>query len=60
MGLRLLAEGPGLRGTSRVLEIKIDTLRRRLAVAALAQVTDMLFRDLKLSQVQVMSFRAYP
>ena len=24
------------------------------------QVTDMLFRDLKLSQVQVMSFRAYP
>jgi len=36
MGLRLLTEGPGLEGTSRVLEIKVDTLRRRLAVAALA------------------------
>ncbi len=55
MGLRLLAEGLGLRGTSRVLEIKLDTIRRWLAVAALhcEQVTDMLLRDLKLSQVQV-------
>ena len=55
MGLRLLAEGLGLRGTSRVLEIKLDTIRRWLAVAALHcdQVNDMLLRDLKLSQVQV-------
>ena len=55
MGLRLLAEGLGLRGTSRVLEIKLDTIRKWLAVAALhcEQVTDMLVRDLKLSQVQV-------
>ena len=54
-GLRLLAEGLGLRGTSRVLEIKLDTIRKWLAVAALhcEQVTDMLLRDLKLSQVQV-------
>ncbi len=55
MGLRLLAEGLGLRGTSRVLEIKLDTIRRWLATAALhcEQVSDMLLRDLKLSQVQV-------
>ena len=55
MGLRLLAEGLGLRATSRVLEIKLDTIRRWLAVAALhcEQVSEMLLRDLKLSQVQV-------
>ena len=55
MGLKLLAEGLGLRGTSRVLEIKLDTIRRWLATAALhgEQVSDMLLRDLKLSQVQV-------
>jgi hypothetical protein len=55
MGLRLLAEGLGLRGTSRVLEIKLDTVRRWLAKATLhcEQVNDMLLRDLKLSQVQV-------
>jgi transposase-like protein len=55
MGLRLVAEGLGLRGTSRVLEIKLDTIRKWLAVAALhcEQVSDMLLRDLKLSQVQV-------
>jgi transposase-like protein len=55
MGLRLLAEGLGLRSTSRVLEIKLDTIRRWLATAALhcEQVSDMLVRDLNLSQVQV-------
>ena len=55
MGLRLLAEGLGLRGTSRVLEIKLDTIRRWLATSALhcEQVSDMLVRDLNLSQVQV-------
>ena len=55
MGLRLLAEGLGLRGTSRVLEIKLDTIRRWLATAALhcEQVSDMLVRDLNVSQVQV-------
>jgi hypothetical protein len=55
MGLHLLAEGLGLRGTSRVLDTKLDTARRWLAVAALhcEQVSDMLLRDLKLSQVQV-------
>jgi len=55
MGLKLLAEGLGLRGTSRVLEIKLDTVRRWLATSALhcEQVSDMLLRDLKLSQVQV-------
>ena len=35
LGLRLLAEGLRLRGTSRVLKIKLDTIRRWLAVAAL-------------------------
>ena len=55
MGLQLLAEGLGLRGTSRVLETKLDTARRWLAVAALhcEQVSVMLLRDLKLSQVQM-------
>jgi transposase-like protein len=55
MGLRLLAEGLGLRGTSRVLEVKLDTIRRWLATAALhcEQVSDMLVQDLNLSQVQV-------
>jgi transposase-like protein len=55
MGLRLLAEGMGLRATSRVLEIKLDTIRKWLAIAALhcEQVSDMLLRDLKLSQIQV-------
>ena len=55
MGLQLLAEGLGLRGTSRVLGIKLDMARRWLATAALhyEQISDMLLRDLKLSQVQV-------
>jgi transposase-like protein len=55
MGLKLLAEGLGLRGTSRVLEIKLDTIRGWLSTAALhcEQVSDMLLRDLRLSQVQV-------
>ena len=55
MGLRLLAEGLGFRGTSRVLGIKLDTIRKWLAVAALhcEPVSNMLLRDLKLSQVQV-------
>jgi transposase-like protein len=55
MGIRLLAEGLGLRGTSRVLEVKLDTIRRWLATAALhcEQVSDILVRDLNLSQVQV-------
>lgn len=55
MGLKLLAKGLGLRATSRVLEIKLDTLRRWLAMAALhcEQVSDMLLQELKLSQVQV-------
>jgi transposase-like protein len=55
MGLKLLAEGLGLRGTSRVLEIKLDTIRGWLSTAALhcEQVSNMLLRDLRLSQVQV-------
>jgi transposase-like protein len=55
MGIRLLAEGLGLRGTSRVLEVKVDTIRRWLATAAshCEQVSDILVRDLNLSQVQV-------
>lgn len=55
MGLKLLAEGLGLRGTSRVLEVKLDTVRGWLSMAArhCEQVSDMLLRDLRLSQVQV-------
>ncbi len=55
MGLKLLAEGLGLRGTSRVLEVKLDTIRGWLSTAALhcEQVSNMLLRDLRLSQVQV-------
>jgi transposase-like protein len=34
LGLRLLAEGLGLRDTPRVLEVKLDTVRGWLALAA--------------------------
>lgn len=55
LGLRLLAEGLGLRGTARVLEVKLDTVRGWLALAArhCDQVSQLLLRELKLSQVQV-------
>ncbi|MFQ5791832.1 MAG: IS1 family transposase, partial [Acidobacteriota bacterium] len=55
LGLRLLAEGVGLRGTARVLEIKLDTVRGWLAMAAQQcdHVSQLLLRELKLSQVQV-------
>lgn len=55
MGLRLLAEGLGLRGTARVLEVKLDTVRRWLTVAARhsEHVSRSLLRELKCSQVQV-------
>ncbi len=55
MALKLLVEGLGLRGTSRVLEVKLDTVRGWLSNAALhcEQVSDMLLRDLRLSQVRV-------
>ena len=55
LGLRLLAEGLGLRGSARVLEVKLDTVRGWLAVAAqhCDQVSSLLLRELKCSQVQV-------
>lgn len=55
LGLRLLAEGLGLRGTARVLEVKLDTVRGWLAMAAQHgdHVSQLLLRELKLSQVQV-------
>lgn len=55
LGLRLLAEGLGLRGTARALEVKLDTVRGWLAAAAqhCESVSQMLLRELKLSQVQV-------
>jgi len=55
LGLRLLAEGLGLRGTARVLEVKLDTVRGWLAMAAqhCDHVSRLLLRELRLSQVQV-------
>ena len=55
LGLRLLAEGLGLRGTARALEVKLDTVRGWLAAAAqhCEHVSQMLLRELRLSQVQV-------
>lgn len=55
LGLRLLAEGLGLRGTARVLEVKLDTVRGWLALAAQLcdHVSHLLLRELRLSQVQV-------
>lgn len=55
LGLRLLAEGLGLRGTARVLEVKLDTVRGWLALAAhhCEHVSHLLLRELRLSQVQV-------
>jgi transposase-like protein len=55
LGLRLLAEGLGLRGTARALEVKLDTVRGWLALAAqhCEHVSQLLLRELKCSQVQV-------
>lgn len=55
LGLQLLAEGLGLRGTARVLHVKLDTVRGWLAAAArhCEDVSRLLIRDLTLSQVQV-------
>lgn len=55
LGLRLLAEGLGLRGTARALEVKLDTVRGWLALAArhCEHVSHLLLRELKCSQVQV-------
>jgi hypothetical protein len=52
---RCWPKGWGFGGPSSVLEIKLDTIRRWLAVAAAhrEQISDQLLRDLKLSQVQV-------
>ncbi len=55
LGLRLLAEGLGLRGTARALEVKLDTVRGWLAMAAqhCDHVSHLLLRELQCSQVQV-------
>ncbi len=55
LALRLIAEGLGLRGTARVLEVKLDTVRGWVAVAAkhCDETSKMLIKDLKLSSVQV-------
>lgn len=55
LALRLIAEGLGLRGTARVLEVKPDTVRGWVAAAAkhCDETSQMLIRNLKLSSVQV-------
>jgi transposase-like protein len=55
MALKLLVKGLSLRGTSEVLEVKLDTVRNWLRRAAQhsAAVNHILVRDLRLSQVQV-------
>jgi transposase-like protein len=52
--LQLVATGSSLRGTSRQLKVKLDTIRRWVTVAAShhEQINEMLRKDRKLSQVQ--------
>ena len=55
LALRLLVKGLSLRGTAEVMEVKLDTIRRwlRAAAAHSEAVSQVLLKDLRLSQVQV-------
>jgi transposase-like protein len=55
LALKLLVKGMPLRGVADVLEVKLDTVRRWLAVAAehSEQLNERLLRELKVSQVEL-------
>jgi len=55
LALKLLVKGMPLRGVAEVLEVKLDTVRTwlRLAAKHSASVNDMLLKELKVSQVEL-------
>ncbi len=55
LALKLLVQGISLRGVSEVLEVKVDTVRRWLNIAArhCEEVNKMLLKELKVSQVEL-------
>jgi len=55
MALRLLVKGMPLRGVADVMEVKLDTVRHWLRVAAeqSEEVSTMLVRELKVTQVEL-------
>lgn len=55
MALKLLVKGMPLRGVAEVLEVKLDTVRLWLKVAAeqSEKVNDLLLKELKVSQVEL-------
>lgn len=55
LALKLLVKGMPLRGVADVLEVKLDTVRHWLKVAAghCEQVNDILLKELKVSQVEL-------
>jgi len=55
MALKLLVKGMPLRAVAEVMEVKLDTVRHWLRVAAehSEQVNEALLRELKVSQVEL-------
>lgn len=55
MALKLLLKGMPLRGVAEVMEVKLDTVRRWLRVAAeqSEEVNALLLRELKVTQVEL-------
>lgn len=55
LALKLLVKGMPLRGVADVLEVKLDTVRHWLKVAAehSEKVSEMLLKELKVSQVEL-------
>jgi len=55
LALKLLVKGMSLRGVADVLEVKLDTVRHWLKIAAehSEKVNEMLLKDLKVSQVEL-------
>lgn len=55
LALKLLVKGMPLRGVADVLEVKLDTVRHWLRVAAVhsEKVNELLLKELKVSQVEV-------
>lgn len=55
LALKLLVKGMPLRGVADVLDVKLDTVRHWLRIAAehSEKVNEMLFKELKVSQVEL-------
>ncbi|HID24901.1 MAG TPA: hypothetical protein EYP23_00320 [Thermoplasmata archaeon] len=55
MALKLLVKGMPLRGVADVLEVKLDTVRHWLRVAAehSEKVNELLLKELKVSQIEL-------